>query len=573
MLSGARPTASAFAAKPAGSAWDVVVVLAASASMVIAHVAFVRHAGALWRDEASTAAMATMTPLARIGSVLRFDSSPLFHTLTLRLWSMGPWGSDDAALRAMGLVVGVSMIPALWLVARWLGANAPWLAVALLGFNPSVIRALDSLRPYGLGTLAVVVAFGLVFRLVERTGRARFLLAAGAAVIAVQCLYANALLLVGIVGAGILVAALRGRRAEAMSVAAVGVTAALSLAPYAGAIRSARSWSDLTRFDIGWRTLWSALSTALGSGSALFVPIWIGLLALAALRALTLVGRDRAESRAERERASHPAAAIRDADAALYSVAAMAVAIPALLIALRSTGVITQPWYFAPLMGLVAVALNGALGNADFGEFGIVGRWVRAALPTFAVVVAAALEWGALESDLEVRQTNMDLVAQRLATLAAKEDLVIVNPWYFGVTFQRYYRGPAPWMTIPEIEEHRIHRFDLVKRRMQSARPVSDVLASMERTLRAGHRVWVVGLSLPLKRDPIVLPPATEQGPDRADGTRHVMFLHAWERQAGSLVDAHATSAVPVEITVRDPVSIQENTALSVISGWVERKP
>ena len=50
---------------------------------------------------------------------------------------------------------------------------------------------------------------------------------------------------------------------------------------------------------------------------------------------------------------------------------------------------------------------------------------------------------------MRVRFTNIDLVAARLNKLVAKEDFVIVTPWYYGISFERYYRGPGDWVTVP----------------------------------------------------------------------------------------------------------------------------
>jgi hypothetical protein len=245
------------------------------------------------------------------------------------------------------------------------------------------------------------------------------------------------------------------------------------------------------------------------------------------------------------------------------------VSLVTMMVILRSVGFIPQSWYYAPLMGVAAVALNGALGTLPVPR-ARASRSVLAAVPTAMVAIVAALTWGSARSELETRQTNIDLVAARLGSLAAAQDIVLVNPWPFGVSFQRYYRGPAPWETIPVISRDSIHRYDLVSRTMLAAEPIDFILFQIERTLRAGHRVWVVGLALPAVRS---APPPTPPTPDKAreGGKRHQDFLSWWERQAGFMVATHATSAEPVEVRVPDPVSTQENASLSVHSGWVDQ--
>jgi len=76
-----------------------------------------------------------------------------------------------------------------------------------------------------------------------------------------------------------------------------------------------------------------------------------------------------------------------------------------------------------------------------------------------ALIAAPFADWTAITE----RQTNIDIVARTVAARAASTDLIVVAPWQFGVTFQRYYRGPASWVTIPSIADHQVHRYDLIK--------------------------------------------------------------------------------------------------------------
>jgi hypothetical protein len=108
------------------------------------------------------------------------------------------------------------------------------------------------------------------------------------------------------------------------------------------------------------------------------------------------------------------------------------------------------------------------------------------------VVVAATLLPGVRQS-VCVRMTNLDFVAQRLNREAGKEDLVLVHPWFCGVTFNRYYTGGAEWLTLPPLTDHRLQRLDLFKEQMQLEAPIQTVLEKVEATLRAGHIVWLVG--------------------------------------------------------------------------------
>jgi hypothetical protein len=60
------------------------------------------------------------------------------------------------------------------------------------------------------------------------------------------------------------------------------------------------------------------------------------------------------------------------------------------------------------------------------------------------------------------------------------------------VAFDRYYTGPTPWLTIPAIEDHRFHRYDLVKREMADDDAMSKVLRPIEATLARRGKVFLL---------------------------------------------------------------------------------
>ena len=137
-------------------------------------------------------------------------------------------------------------------------------------------------------------------------------------------------------------------------------------------------------------------------------------------------------------------------------------------------------------MALFAVALDGSfvLASSDF--------WVRVVRICLSLGI---LLWSVVPASkaVQVRQTNMDMIATTLAHTAAEGDVVVVSPWYLGVSFARYYHGPAAWTTLPPIEDHSMHRYDLLQERMASTTPIDSVLAQMGVALASGRHVWVVG--------------------------------------------------------------------------------
>jgi hypothetical protein len=91
-----------------------------------------------------------------------------------------------------------------------------------------------------------------------------------------------------------------------------------------------------------------------------------------------------------------------------------------------------------------------------------------------------------------IRKTNMDLLAAKLEELSQKDDLIVVSPFYVGISFSRYYRGSTTWITLPEVSDHSMHRYDLFKIKMTQNEPIKPVLQKMIGALKDGHRVWSV---------------------------------------------------------------------------------
>src|SRR5207244_13625781 len=157
----------------------------------------------------------------------------------------------------------------------------------------------------------------------------------------------------------------------------------------------------------------------------------------------------------------------------------------------------------------------------------VVLRMVRLprAAPAAIVLLPISSNW------VGVRQSDADLLATYIASTGHEGDIVVLNPWFLGVTFTRYYRGRAHTLTVPPIGDLRIHRYDLVKEQMQNPETMAPIYRAMEKSLRAGHRVWLVGGAqfLPPDQTPEVLPPA----PLAPSGWQHPPYYRAWSRGLG----------------------------------------
>ena len=503
------------------------------------------HAGPLWRDEAAAFHLATSPTLGEV--IARHESFPPPFFLIVRAWAAGLGGSD-ASLRLFGLLAGLGLLALLWWTSRTAG-TVPLAALALVAVNPTVLLYGDELRGYGLGTLAIVAAFGAFARLAVRPDRRAVIAAMMAALLSVQLLFSNTVLLLALGLAAIGVGMIRGgwrRPRVVLAVLGIGAATALSLLPWMGPVLATRSWSMLLEVPLGPREIFDEMARS--AASAPVAPlrwVWLVLIGLALTPGPSPasgrgVNGDDEEKRDER----------------LFALLSLPLCILAQWGFIEALRYPPRPWYFLPLLALTAVALDVRLASSPLL------RTLRLGIAVLAVLVMALPGL----SLWRARMTNVDLIAARIAAEAAPEDLVVVTPWFCGISYLRYGRGAPPWMTLPDLADHRIHRYDLVKARMMEPEPLRDVLGAVERTLRGGHRVWVVGeLEIPPPGTPVpILPPA----PAASSGWSEQPYDRSWSLQLGAFLRDHAAAGGQVPVHWDGPINGFERLSLLVLSGW-----
>ena len=531
MAPSSRPRPGA-AAVPPGRLLERGVALLLTALAVALHLEFARHAGGLWRDEVNTVALASSPSLAELSRSLRYDGYPVAAPLLVRAWLATPWGHDDAGLRALGLVVGLAVLAAIWIAARLLRCPAPMFSLALIGLNAVAIRATDSIRPHGPGLLLLLLALALIWRLLE-SPRARLVAAAGAAaVLCVQFTYQNAVLLAGIDGAALWIAA---RRRDVRAMAAVGIVcaaAAVSLVPYVADLRAARDWNVVNQEPSSPAHLATMVALAMSGGSPLAAWLWLAPLMLAA--AATLHARRTAQH----------------LDLPRFAWLTAVASAVLFLLALGTSR----------LLGPIALLLDATIAASPAATR---ARRLLAPLAALAIAVALAVPGWAL---LRERRTNVDLVARELERRAGPRDLILVAPWYAGVGFHHYYHGGAQWLTIPPLADLRLHRYDLLKSVMSGPDPMGPVLDAVARSLAAGGRVWLAG-ALPASgpAHPPASPPPAPGGPG---GWNCDSYLSGWGRELSWFLASHGSRAGAEPPLTTQPVDPLEDLALGYVEGW-----
>ena len=202
---------------------------------------------------------------------------------------------------------------------------------------------------------------------------------------------------------------------------------------------------------------------------------------------------------------------------------------------LRVLNYSTKPWYFVIFVAFAATCIEMIFSSVGRKEKTLLARSVCALL-LMGVSFVPALQ------GLEGRQTNADIIAARLTRTATQDDLVVINPFIYGISFRRYYHGVAPYVTLPPMKDLRTHRVDLAKQQMMSAHPIAPVLRRMAEVLHAGHTVWLIGglNYVPPGRQPFSIPPGS--------AGNYYAYYAAWSEQASFFVQTHSKTLAPLPV-------------------------
>ena len=133
-------------------------------------------------------------------------------------------------------------------------------------------------------------------------------------------------------------------------------------------------------------------------------------------------------------------------DRALFFVVTLAIGIPGTFLLLHFLRLPTQIWYYQSLLAALALCADGAL--ALRGEVSRAETGAKLVLAVCAIALGAPAEWRSRTASM----TNVDVIADRLDREAAPEDLILVQR-EVSPTFDRYYGGPARWITFTRNPE------------------------------------------------------------------------------------------------------------------------
>jgi hypothetical protein len=527
------------------------------------------NAGPLWRDETNTFNLAHMPSLRDIWRNLPFESCPLLLPLLVRGCGMLGLTDGDMGIRILGLGIGLFFLTSLWLCQRWIGGRTPILSIALLGGLPVFIFIVGANRAYGLAGCLLVLSFGKIWRVLESPTKSRILSAGFICLLFAQCIYYDVIFIGAMLTGGGLVAIRRQQWKILWTMAGIGLVAGASLFIYLPIIhREYLSFIASPFFDAA--TLWNGLRDALAARSSANpdgvngpqIWIWIGLL-LAGIIVAVIMQRTRVRQTPKPEVASKSANPERS-DLALLCLTSVVLGIIGYIGFLLKLQFFMQPWYYVEILILCAISLDGILS----ASWPALRPWglVRIGFLMVMMILNAGPAW----AEAHTRRSNLDVVAAFLSHNASAGDLIVVQEAWEGITFNRYYRGQAQWLSVPPIDSHEVHRMDLVMAEMNQPEAMTPVLRAITNTLTSGHHVWLVG-SIPIARPqdappgPTPLPPRPSEMP-----TRWWLgsYLYWWNQQVTTFVLDHAEQEKTETIAAPGPVNHFEDVSVVRFTGY-----
>ena len=526
--------------------WITAIVL--SLIVLFLLIARARHAGGLWRDECGVVQLARMPSFVDITRNFQHEAFPLLFPAIIRTWT-NLFGTSDTALRGFGLAVGILFIGVAWLNSRVIGSGVPLLSLVLIGLNTTFLTWGTSIRGYGLGSVLIMLAFGLTAKVLFKPTPIGIAVTALVCLASVQSLLHNTVLLLAIGLSATAVCLVRDNLKRAMVILGIGALCLISLLPYVGSYSSASAWNVVVKSTVTLYSLWHHLNSALGSPTP--VMVWVSHIAF-----LTVLGC--AVWRLHIICGYKPAP---EWDFLLFGLLVSIMSVVGYYVFLQILSYVPQQWYYLALISVLGTAVDFLA--ASLSKIG----WIRLGRLSFAVVALLVLpfvDWPKITE----RQTNIDIIVHKLEQGAAPKDLIVVSPWQLGISFNWYYHGTTRWVTVPLLSERQIHRYDLFKVKMMSSSPIDDVIEPISTTLRSGNRVWLVG-GIKLLRDgeaPLLLPPA----PNSKFRWDNVAYMGSWTQQLGAFIQAHVPQGMRLPVTEATRVNVIEDVPVVVVQGWRE---
>jgi hypothetical protein len=506
------------------------------------------NAGAFWRDEVSTILVAKQASWNAMFAALSHDSFPALLSTLLRLWIASGLGATDVGIRIFGLILSMTMVPALWISARFLKLRPPLLALTLVAFNPTCFYWSSTIRSYALAASLIIILFGLMFAFMKTPTRWLAFLAVTTAIMSVQANYQSTYLIFAICTASSVLCLFNNMKNRAFFCFLIGVPAAISLLPYIPTINAVMRWNIMVRMPLSVGFIIKKVLEALGAGGFIITILWLVLLSLTIWKPIS------------EPKINFKNLRTLNIQKQFYAALIIAIALPATIIFIMYVGYPTQVWYYIPLMALAGIAIETSISTYVNT---LKSRIIYIMLTILIVLLSMMPIW----QDAHTRRTNIDLIAIQLQREASPKDLIILNPFWYTISFSYYYKGDTPWLALPGVTpDLAVDPYPTVYDLMSLKDPMQPIFVRMRETLERGNRIWFVGSFMVPKRKTrlLTLGPA----PDPTYHWNNGVFVTSWSLRVGDFVQTHTLHKTSSIISSSQKVNEFENIPLVVVSGW-----
>jgi hypothetical protein len=529
------------------SEWIVAILITAIA--VAMHFYYWNHIGGLWRDEVN---LLNVSASHSLGDMTK-DSFPLLMPLTIRAWLVAGLGNSDSGLRLLGLLVGLGILAALWISSWKIRRSPPLFSLVLFALNGWLIFFGDSLRGYGLGSLLALALTASALLFLQRPSTGRFIWLGLFSILSVQALYHNAVLVAAVCFGAWAVCWRRKDRRAAVQILLVAVVAAASLLPYAHTLFGIAGHSDVLRSGVKLPRFFVSYTDTLGYPLAGFIYVWVLLYAILVFFTLTSL-----QHKVQVSEKTHSPCSTDDLN--LFAVVTLTLAAVGFPIFFWRAQLPMQSWYVLPFMASAVVCFDAGL---------LVCRGiVRAAFLAF-FIVTASFSVSSTSRILNQHFSNVGTYARALTTSAAPNDYIIVEPWFYGITFNHYFKGTTPWNTLPPLTRHDTHHFDDVQLQLQNTNAIAPVLEQIAATLQSGHRVWILAANgwMGIRPRGTPAPPSLPPAPLKDSGWSDFPYARNWASQVADFLSNHSRKFVQFENPSAERY-VTEDMALFAADGW-----
>jgi hypothetical protein len=535
----------------AGIRFEWVIAILLTAAAVVFHIRYFLNAGGLWRDEITSVNLASGHSLSYAVANMHNDSFPILWMCVVRLWVKSGIGASDQGMRILGLLAGVAILAALWQNAKRFGVRTPVVSIAMLSFTSAVICFGDSIRAYGLGMFLGLCSIGVIWDLALSPTRARFAIALAVSLLSVHMLFYNCILLLAACCGAAAVTLSKRQSKRTMLVFLVGLICAISMIAYEPMIRHTRG-QRMFQIDLDFSWIFARLRDSLRFATDGDVAaghndiVWGAVVVASILVALGGWWAGGLKASPQRRR-----------DAVVFCRTCLIVGIFAYWGFLRVLRYTMQPWYFLAAMGMVATCLDGLFWAVESGAFRVLVAAYAAGFSFYSGISV----W----QNVGVRRTNADLVAADVEKRAGMGDVIIIAPWYLGVSFERYYHGDAECIPIPPVAFLEYQEYDLLMKFVTDRRAMYPVIDRLSAVLQSGHRVWVVSdEALPFAAPFYFF----QRSPDPDTGWHTADYESTWDHQVLQSLHQNSKLFLMIDVPKDRPVSIYESLWVAKVEGW-----